>query len=523
MKKFVFSIVIFVFAFPHVVAAEIPLDSKVNEGSESATDSPFDKQAFIASAAEKRILKIGLVDCIAFALKNNSEIKIKRIEPKIKTDDVKIAQSGFEPTLKLDAAYADNRSQSSSSTLFSPAVSTSTAVEFNAGLEGKWITGTQYDIDFKNTKYKSNASFQIINPYYQSEAVLTLTQPLLKGAGILVNRADIIIAQNNKVNSLEDFKEETMIVVSTTKKAYYNYIYYIRRHDIAGILLDWTRQLLDITKTRHDKGLASSVDLLEIESAVAQREKELIALESNLKKSEDELKVVTNLVDDPELWNTEIVPIDQPQLSLQEITLVESLENAFRYRPDYIKKKVDLESKDIRIKVAKNQLYPAIDLVGSLGLNGLAGTYRQALDHVNDTDFRDWGVGIAITIPWGSGDRADLDKKKLEKMQALFSLKRFEQNIILDVRDKLRAVDIQYRQVQAAQLVEEKERKHYAAQEKRYTAGHLSTHDLLDYRFRLSLAEVEYLKALIDYKVALIDLDKAQGLTLVKNDIQLEE
>jgi outer membrane protein TolC len=286
--------------------------------------------------------------------------------------------------------------------------------------------------------------------------------------------------------------------------------------------LDWTQQLLDITKARYDKGLASSVDLLEIESAVAERRKELIAFESSLKKSEDELKLITNLVDDPKLWNAEIVPIDQPELSVAEVSLVESLENAFLYRPDYISKNIELKSKDIEIKVAKNNVYPTVDLIGSFGLNGLGPKYREALRSVDDKEYRDWSVGIEISIPWGSGGRAGLDKKKLEKMQELLELKRLEQNIILDVRDNVRAIDIQYRQVEAAKLLEEKQRKNYEAQEKRYKAGELSTHDLLDYRFRLAMADLDYIKALIDYNVALIELDKAQGLTLVKNDVALE-
>ena len=72
-------------------------------------------------------------------------------------------------------------------------------------------------------------------------------------------------------------------------------------------------------------------------------------------------------------------------------------------------------------------------------------------------------------------------------------------------------------------LVIEKQTENYAAQEKRYAAGQLNTHDLLDYRFRLALAELEHIKALIDYNIAFIELEKARGLTLVKNDITLEE
>ena len=482
----------------------------------------FDKEAFISSAKEKKVLQIGLVDCIAFALKNNSEIKIKRIEPKIKEDDVRIEKSDFEPTLNLDATYGDSKRQSTLSSLFGPSTTTSTTAQFNAGIEGEFITGTKYNLDFKNTKYKSNSSVQVLNPYYQSDAVVTITQPLLKGAGIIVNKADIIIAQNNKGKSVEEFKNEVMDILSKTKIAYYDYIFFIRRHKIASIYLDWTRQLLDIVKARYAKGEASSVDVIELESAVAEREKDLVFYESALKKSEDELKFITNLVDDENLWNAEIEPIDQPELLIQKADLVKSLEDAFQYRPDYIAKKIELKSKDIKVQVAKNALFPTVDLVGSLGLNGLGDKYREALNKIDDRDYRDWSVGVEISIPWGGGDRADFNKKKLEKMQELLALKRLEQNIILDVRDKVREIDIQYRQVEATKLVVEKQTENYAAQEKRYKAGELNTHDLLDYRFRLELAKLQHLKALIDYNIALINLDKAQGLTLVKNDITLE-
>ena len=94
--------------------------------------------------------------------------------------------------------------------------------------------------------------------------------------------------------------------------------------------------------------------------------------------------------------------------------------------------------------------------------------------------------------------------------------------MILEVRDKIREVDTLYRQVKASEVAKEKEAQNYAAQEKRYMAGQVSTHDLLEYRFQLAEAELDYIKALIDYNIALIHLEKAEGLTLVKNNITLE-
>ena len=480
------------------------------------------KELFIASAAQERVLEIGLVDCVTYALGNNSEIRIKRIEPRLKEADIRVAQSAFEPSFNATYNLQDTSSISPNSSLFSPGVSTSRTTEFNAGLQGKLPTGTEYSIDFLNKKYESNAAYQVINPYYTAEPKITITQPLFRDFGILVNRADIIIAQNNMRESKESFKETVMDIVTRTKSAYYNYIFWLENYSIAELSLKRAEDLLEINKARYAKGLVSSVDLLETETAVAQRKKALITAESNLKRAEDELKLITNLVDDPEIWNAEIKLIDKPEFKVQEVNLIQSLRNAFKYRPDYISQKIDLKNRDVKVKVAKNALLPTIDLVGSFGLNGLGQDYQQAIDKISP-DYKDWSVGVKFSLPWGSGERVKHEQRKLEKVQALLAFKRLEQNIILEVRDRVREVDIQHRQVQAAGLSKEKEAKNYQAQKERYAAGQISTHDVLDYQDKLAQAELDYIRALIDYNIALINLEEAEGLTLVKNNIILEE
>lgn len=498
--------------------------------TENKQQMSFNKEAFIKSSKQKRVLRIGLVDCIAFALKSNSEIKIKRIEPKLKEDEIKIAKADFEPTFSTDWTLDSNSKQS---TLTSGAdISKNRDIDFNAGISGKLITGAEYDIDFLNKKHKSNAATQRINPYYTTEPKITITQPLFRDFGILVNRADIIIAQNDKQESEEIFKSTVIEIISKTKIVYYDYIYELKNYSIAELSLQRAEDLLEINKARYAKGLVSSVDLLETETAVFRLEKVLISAESKLRKTEDELKLITNLVDDPKIWNAKIELIDELEFSarggfafggeIQEVNLIKSLNDAFENRADYLAAKIDLESRDIKVKTAKNALYPTVDLTGSFGLNGLGEDYKGAVNKV-DSDYEDWSVGLEISIPWGGSERAKYNKVKLEKTQALFAFKRLEQNIILDVRDNAREVDIQYRQVLAAELSKEKENKNYEAQKERYAVGEVSVHDMLDYQDKLAQAKLDYIKALIDYNTAIVNLDKAEGLTLVKNDIILEE
>ena len=510
---FCFSIGLFCGFISSAIAKDKPAQAE-------AKAREMEKAIFMASSSEDRVLKIGLVDCMLYALKQNSEVLVKRIDPKLKADDVKIAQADFEPVFSGEYSIEDNTELASSS-LQGATTFNSLDMNYSAGASGKLITGTEYEIDFLNERYKSDSSFQIFNPYYTVTPKVTITQPLFKGFGILVNRADIIIAQNDKAQSEKSFKDTVINTISSTKTAYYNYVFSLENYSLDRLASKRTIALLAINRARYKKGLMSSVDLLESEAAAAEKEKAVVSSAAAVKKSEDELKLVTNLIDDPEVWNAKIELIDQPEFKVEEVSLLECLKNAFIFRPDYQSAQIDLKNRDVKIQVAKNALLPTIDLTGSYALNGLEESYDKAAKNAN-ANFIDWFAGVEISVPWGGGDRAKYNQRKLEKTQAILSLKRLEQNIMLEVRDKVREVRVQRRQVEVAKLSKEKEKQNYAAQKERYAVGQVSTHDMLDYQDKLAKAELDYVKALIDYNLALINLDRTQGITLAKNNIKLE-
>ena len=471
---------------------------------------------FIASVAKPKVLKIGLVDCITYALKNNCEIKIKKIEPLIYKEDIRIAKGAFEPTLSFEGSLEDSKSETPSVL----AGSHSRTGKFNFGIDGKLSLGTEYDIDFLNKKYKDNSAYLTLNPYYKSEFVVTVTQPLFKDFGILVNRADIIIANNNLDKLNHTLKKELMDIVSKVKETYYAYVLYIEKYKTAQISLQRAKDLLQILQKRQERGLASSIDLLEAKTSVAEREDMLLSIEQALRFAEDNLKYETNLIDDLELWNAHIEPLDRPEVKAETIDLVESLKQAFESRPDYEAAKIELKNQNIRILVKENATLPTIDLVGSFGLNGLDKDYDQALK----ADYRRWSAGVKVSLPWGNKKaKADYEKAYLTKKQLLISFDRLQQKIILEVRDAARGVNTAGQKIATAKKRMETETARYEAIEQRFREGLISAHDMLEYQQDLSNAETNYIQSLIDYSTSQISLEEMMGTTLVRNNITLEE
>ena len=480
----------------------------------------FSKEDFIATAGSEPVLDLTLTDCITQAFRNNSEIQVKKISPKLRMDDVKIAWSEFEPS--LIGGYNLYYNAEKPANLFFQGESKTRDITANVGIGGKLVTGTQYNVGLDFDRYWSNSIIQTINPAYRVEPKVTITQPLFRGFGIDVNEANVHISKNNKLMSDQDFLGTVIDIITRTKNVYYLYFYTMENRSIAALALERAESLLEINRARYAKGLASSVDLLETEATVSDREKNFISSEKALQKAEDDLKFVTNIIDDPAMWNSRLELANKPRLEAVEVGLVEALEAAFKHRPDYKAAALDLKNRDIQVVVTKNGLLPIIDLKGSFGLNGIDRNTARALKKI-DTDYEEWNLGAQVTIPFGMGDRARYDQAKLQKKQALTAFKRLEQAIILEVRDKVRNVEIQYRVVKAAELALEKERENYAAQSDRYAAGQVSTHDMLDYQDKLSRAELDQVRALVDYNIILAELDKVRGVTLESNGIILEE
>ncbi len=430
--------------------------------------------------------------------------------------DIRIAEADFEPTLSFEGSLEDNKVESTSVL----AGSHTRTGNFNFGIDGKLPLGAEYEIDFSNKKYKDNSAYLSLNPYYKSELLLTITQPLFKDFGRRVNRADIIIANNSLQKLNQELKKDLIDLLSSVKEAYYNYVLYIEKYKTAKLSLKRAEDLLDIVQKRQEKGLVSSIDLLEAKTGVAEREDVLLDIEKELKFSEDKLKYVTNIVDEFELWNARIEPLDRPQFEQQSVDLPQRLKEAFEYRPDYEAAKIELKNQNIRILVKENAMLPTIDLIGSLGLNGLDTDYQGALK----ADYRKWSSGVRFSFPWGNKEaKADSEKAYLTKRQLLISFEHLQQRIIMEVRDAVRGVDTAQQKVATARKRMDTETARYSVIERRFQEGLVSAHDMLEYQEDLSNAETSYIQSLIDYAQSGINLEKMAGVTLVKSDIKLEE
>jgi outer membrane protein TolC len=107
--------------------------------------------------------------------------------------------------------------------------------------------------------------------------------------------------------------------------------------------------------------------------------------------------------------------------------------------------------------------------------------------------------------------------------QALLRFKNQEKQALLVIKNAVRAVQTNYKRVQAYRVARELAEKKLQAEEERLKVGLSTSYFVLSYQRELASARISELKAIIDYNLSSANLDKALGTTLETRNIKLSD
>ena len=100
-------------------------------------------------------------------------------------------------------------------------------------------------------------------------------------------------------------------------------------------------------------------------------------------------------------------------------------------------------------------------------------------------------------------------------------MKNQEQQIFLDIRTAVRAVETNYLRIQAYRVARENAAKKLEAEEEKLKVGLSTNYFILQYQRDLANALTMELKAVVDYNVSLAGLYRAQGKGLEMERVPL--
>ncbi|MEK6545921.1 MAG: TolC family protein [Nitrospinota bacterium] len=500
----------------------------------------------------KNALFLSLKETVALALKNNLEISIERINPKITETEITRNEAEFDYSLNASTSVGKNRTPSASA-FASPPEAENEAFSVSAGIKKRSETGTNYQVSVDTQRTMSNSKFQGLKPQYTANLNLSITQNLLKDFGVDINTAKIKIASNNRDITLNQLKDKGIKIISQVEEIYWDLVFAIEDLRVKRESLKLAQDLERRIRIQVEVGTMAPIEITQGQAEVAMREEDVIISQNRVESVEDRLKKIINIENHPFTppfeggeglkgggWDLAIVPTDAPKVLSEDVVLEENIKVALENRPEYKQAEIDLKNKNIQVEYKKNQLHPSLDLVGSLKLNGISGDtedvvfagsisrsgfggdYFKSYDRLISGNFYDWSIGLSLQIPLGNRMAvSSYTAAKLDIEKGLKSLKNLEHQISVEVREAVRSIETNKKRVNTTVVSRRLAEEKLSAEEKKYAVGMSTSFNVLEYQRDLIAAKTREIAAIIDYNKSLVNLERVKGTTLEKSNVEL--
>jgi outer membrane protein TolC len=470
----------------------------------------------VPPGAPRGAMALSMKDSIAMALKNNLDIAIEGYTPQIREQDLTFEQAAFDPSAFLELLRQDNNLPLN---LLTGQRVLSDLFDFNTGLRQKLPTGGTYELRFNNEYlHLPNTA---VGDGFIGKLALTVTQPLLRNFGFEANETNIRIAANNQSISREQLRLKVSDITTQVSNAYVELVFAIENLEVQRRSLRLAQELVTLNRARVRAGVAAPVEVTQGEAQEAARLQDVILAEKAVRDAEDTLKVILN-VPASGSWNQEIQPTYSLSFEPKPIDLEDTIRKALDNRYEYKSAKLDIENKDLSVRLTRNQLLPDLALAGSVATNGFGTTYGKNTSSLFSGDFITYSVGVVLTVPLGNrAAEATHTKARLVADQAKTSLKQLELQIVQQVREAVRRMDADAKRVEANRASRTLAEEQLRVEQRRLEAGVTTTFNVLSFQRDLSAAQANEIRAIADYYKSLANLEKVRGTVLEANRIEM--
>ena len=476
---------------------------------------------------------ISLADAAVRALQSNLDISISRQTKDSRLADIVIEQAKFDPTLSVNGQY--NRTVNplnrpvfggtggalNDITVFDQR-NHSVTVDATQNL----ITGGNVDLNYSPARSNVNqnvATGFLFNPAYTGGLALTLTQPLLRNAGINVTKTFIKIAQNNADVEQHVFRDRVLTVIATVEQTYWEVVFANENLKVAQAALKAAEELLATNRAKAKAGVMSIVDVLQAEAAVASRVEQVLVAEKSIRDQEDQLRRLLNPGEEDLRQDVRLTPTDAPVTVLEPLSLQEAIDTAIDQRPEIVQAKKNVDSGELNKQFARNQLLPTLSFQGTIGLAGLGKDYGDSFSKNFSGDFYNYGAGLVLSYPLGNRSAiSTYNKRQLEARNAEAALVSVRQQIIVGVREAVRRVQTDFKRIETTRSARIMAEKQLQAEQERLKVGLTTTRFVLDFQRDLATAQGNELRATVDYNKSLSNLARHKATTLDRYNLQLQ-
>jgi outer membrane protein len=474
-----------------------------------------------ANEVPPKELKLNLEQCRALTLENNLDLKVQLISPAIAAERVDEEQAAFE------AAFSTNLRFSKADTptaTYLDEISGSKVdyVRTGLGVQVPLRTGGTVTFDLADNRIKTDAQ-TTFNPYFASDLSVSISQPLLRGAGNRANTHAIRIAEYERQITDARTKLEVIRIISAVDRVYWR-LYAARKelevrkqqYDLAEALLEQARRFVAA-------GDKAQVEVIRTEAGVAQRLEAIIIAENSLRDRERELKRTLNKAGLEMQTPTILVPATEPDPVRYELEKQRLVATAIDSRMEMLELELQIAEDISTIDYMHNQAMPLVNMDYTYNMNGLGESRNDSFDLLFDKKFEDHRFGVQLLVPLGNeAAKSRLLQAFYQRRQRLATRDNREALIELEVLNAIDQLEANWQRILASRQSVILDGRLFEAEKRQFELGLGTSTDVLEAQTNFANSQSAEILALTEYQIALVDLAYATGTLLGAAKVQWE-
>jgi outer membrane protein len=501
---------------------------------------PFNLETVFLQAVDPGVApqRISLREVVRMALENNLDVKVQRLQPELGEQQMRFAAGAFDPQFGFQTQYVYSETPQNTQEFIStggitagfddPRIFTQENMVFNWQVGGKTPLGTQYSVGLNQLQARNDLNILIppslFFPEYTTVLGLTVTQPLLKNFGPAANLAELRIARLQKNIGWYEWQQQLIRSLSESLNLYFDLVYTSENLRVRQSAVHTARMLERQNIRRVEAGKMRPSDVWEAQTSVANNADLALRAMNAYIETQNQLK--------SRILSTETIaagptgrlePSEGLEIPRVELNRDQFLRDAFNKRPEYLRVESVVEQEGIKVRYARNQVYPQVDLQASYGLTGLEGSFGNSFNETFNNGGPALTVGVLVSIPLGSvKERASLQAAKYRKEQAALNLQRVANEIVFDIDTALSIFRTTKEQVNAAAETTRTARLTVEAQEKLLEEGRATTFDVVRLQNDYADARTRELAALANHRKSILRLAVSRGTLLQELGVDLQ-
>ena len=482
----------------------------------------------VVAETNEAVRLLSLAECVKTALEHNFDVKIERQNVEIARHQLGRAFGEFDPRLRMEATRGNTLTPAGFDEENRRFLATETDQDqIFGGIDGLLPTGLQYDLTTRLTDSSGLAppdTNGMRQPFDNTRggAGIELRQPLLKN--FWIDEARVTIQVNRKQLRISELalRTQLMTVIGQVEAAFYDLLLARESVKVQLEALALAERLVAANRERIRQGVMAALDEKQAEAQASAQRSLLLSAQRAVGLQENVLKSL--LSDHFADWqDISLQPMGELGAPAPQVQRNESWERGLSMRPDLLQAREEVARRGVISKFTRNQLFPQLDAVGSYGHSASDAEFRGAFEQIRHGSSPFHSYGLEMTVPLTRKyERESHQISRREREKAELQLRQLEQDVLLQIDDAVKVVEVNYERVGTTKQAREFAEIALQAEQTKLENGRSTSFIVLQLQRDLTTSRSEEIRALAEYNKALSQLALREGTMLARHKIELQ-